>query len=377
MDNLWASQSPIGRGGCMRLQGGDFPLLIPYIYEEPSKLKIFDPRPEGYSVFGAIAREALFSDHLIGCGALVPTPVAFYRRALEPEWEFATVESQSEYLIKQFSKLADGHPAPEVRVEDLHYSDMDAGMLVRMVRHPNRVQEIVQASYDGQPQLEKMDASLSVGARRRGFASWVEELERGLAHNLGTFLEHGVIHGQLETHYQNVTMAGEICDWDAGVIDVQFTGAAALRQTITGADRAYGTVMLGFLEKDQGRFADYSEQLLRQVYALANVNAFAHKLNALARGRPFTEEQRLVADARFLKITVEAIKPSARSTVADMLDQTSGVPLHYELAGSTSILGWARHERPHNHFKHVCDVRDERFVEADAYRVVAALTAMI
>jgi hypothetical protein len=191
--------------------------------------------------------------------------------------------------------------------------------------------------------------------------------------NLGTFLKHGIIHGQLETHYQNVTMAGEICDWDAGVIGAQFAGAAALRQTITAADHTYGTGMLGFLEKDQERFSDYGRQSVRQIYAMANVNAFAHKLNAMACGRPFTEDDRFAVDARFAKHTVQMIESFARGAVINLLEQARATHLCYKLAGSTSILGWARHERPHNHFEHICDVRDERFVEADARRVVTVL----
>lgn len=373
MEDLWTNQSPIGRGGCMRLHGRDFPLLVPYIYEEPFKLKIFDPRPEGYSVFGAVAREALFSDHLAGCGALVPQPLAVYRRTLQPDWRVATVEAESEYLIDRFNQLAEPTPAADIRVENLYYSDMDVGVLARKVKHPNRLQEIVQASYDGQPHLEKMDAALSVEAGKRGFSSWVKEMERGIARNLGAFLRHGIIHGQLETHYQNLTMAGEICDWDAGVIGDRFATAAALRKTIITADRTYGTVMAEFLEKDQERFSDYGEQSVRQIYAMSNANAFAHKLNAMARGHPFTEDDRLAGDKRFAKLTVEALAPPARGPIAEMLEQMRDVPLRYDLAGYSSILGWARHERPHNHFKHICDARDERFVEEDVRRMIAVL----
>ena len=300
MDKFWKGRSPVQKGGCVRLTTNDFPILIEYFFRNRKEIEVFDPRPEGYSIYGAVLREAIISEYLYNKNFYIPQPVAIYRTDLLASWENGNKEQMAQYCYNAFLDVMKVPGDVQVNLSKIQYEDCKAGLFVRIFNSEIRLQEIVEVYIHHESQLPELSKKLDEEAEKKGWENWPKMFACGMIRNLIMFLKFGVIHSNLQTHYQNFSLSGEICDWDAAIIHKDFPCALEFKNILQEADLKYCAEMMRFYEEDEKLHEDYNTFAIQQIYAIINSCMFAKKIRAVAEGKKFTQSDIIKAEQELI-----------------------------------------------------------------------------
>lgn len=365
MDKFWQGRSPIGKGGCVRLQTNDFPILIEYYYKSEKEIEVFDPRPEGYSIYGAVLREAIISEYLYGKNFYIPQPLAIYKTKLLAEWEDGNNEQMAQYCKKAFVDTMNLPSDITVNLSKVQYEDCKAGLFVRLFDSELRLQEVVEVYIHHEDRLKSLSDELDVKARNEGWENWTQKFEHGMIRNLVMFLKYGVIHSNLQTHYQNFSLNGEICDWDAAIIHKSFPCADEFRNLLERADQHYLADMMRFYHDDEDFHSDYNTFAIQQIYAIINSCMFAENIRCFAAGNNCT----CLDDLRFEQNVVDQLVTAADQDCLEKLlkltEVSNDCKYVYKIVGKTSILGWNCYLRDKDYSKHLCTESDRSAIIND------------
>lgn len=214
-----------GRGGCMRLQTGTYYPLLILFRQRGARWEIADPRPEGFSMIGFLYREAEAGIIYNKLGIRALLPLVLLRHRVEPPWKQQTQASVESYLAEHLPHAIAVHlsAAAEPRALSfvgVSYLDMDGGILIRTARSPFRIANMHHAAVENdQASLEYLIQHTAQCFGYDGLSpNIISELgdifTSGLARTAAALFSEGIIHGQLNVHYQNVSLAGEIADLD-------------------------------------------------------------------------------------------------------------------------------------------------------------------
>lgn len=295
-----------GRGGCLRLDTKTFfPLLVQFINRNNSWV-IFDPRPEGFSIFGFLYREAEAALILHQLDVRAVFPLLLLRHKINSPWVPKDPASLEEYLtrrllpaIQKHLRLSDDDVSLPISFASLVYVDMDGGILIRKSLSPYRIANLHTTAVEGdQEGLRFLTTHMldilglgeltceSVTELRLTFAS-------ELARTAARLFAEGVIHGQLNIHHQNITLAAELADFDELIFvraepalleNIPFPESpyahryVEFGRELQRAERELGTDITGVLFDDYQEFVGISYEgldqprlaafMLRQVYDL-------------------------------------------------------------------------------------------------------------
>lgn len=224
------------RGGCLRLETGTpYPLLVKFL-DSAGSWEVVDPRPEGFSIFSDLVRDAEAALLLQDFGVRALRPLRLLRDRLKEPWRQPTPDGLAAYLAERlpaaiFDHLRPAEPADRftrevaraLRFQRLAYCRLDGGVLIRSALSPYRVAnlQVVAAGGDGTAHRHLIGHMLRAFSHRRGSPATVQELglrfTRELARTAAALFREGILHGQLNLHFQNVSLAGEIADFDSMV----------------------------------------------------------------------------------------------------------------------------------------------------------------
>lgn len=360
-----------GNGACLRLDTGSYyPMLLQHSWKSGT-VTVVDPRPEGMSIYGATLREFRSERYASSCGVDTVQSVALVRHSVTAPWvrDGSTVE---EYLTA--AVLADprfhhggGHEPKQVVVDQAEYPDMDAGLLIRAGRTPYRIQDLYQAALDADVESFGLLHSSASGFQN-------EPMSATLARTAASLFGARLLHGQLRTHFQNVSLAGELADFDSLVSIVPSQLAADLADL----DDARNTVMAGFYHADRNRCIEQDSvraaKELGQIYDLWNIALRLTDL--LARDDARMQAAGTVLEPSVVRRTREEFAGVFRELVSDrdldLLQQVhsagAGASLrdYFDKRGDVSIYGWHRPGLAMNHFNRRHGDDDHAFVVDDA-----------
>jgi len=370
MDLFWAKRSSIDKGGCVRLNTPDFPILIEYFYKSEDEIELFDPRPEGYSIFGAVLREAIISDFLEKHGLLIPKAIAVYKTILKPIWKNNDREAMGQYCLDAFRKKMKLPVPIKVNLSKVQYEDAMAGALVRLLKSSVRLQEIVEVYIHHIDELHAFSATLDKDAKTHGFECWTRMLEHGLMINLIGMLKCGIIHSNLQTHYQNFSLCGEVCDWDAAIIHSDFADAEAFKKKLYALEKEYTADMMKFYEMDEAMHSDYCTYAIQQIYAILNCCMFARKIRSEAMGRPYSSEKVYKDEAELVETLYSLSDDVVREQLKSLSNVADECEYVFNVVGRTSIYGWNCYDRDKDYSKHICTEKNRRLIIEDVKKMM-------
>ena len=377
MDKFWKGRSPVQKGGCVRLNTRDFPILIEYFYKSEREIEVFDPRPEGYSIYGAVLREAVISDYLYSKGFYIPRPVAVYRTDLASEWETGNREEMAKYCYDAFLKVMNVPGDTAVNISKIQYEDPKAGLFVRLFDSEIRLQEIVEVYIHHEEKLAELSRELDLVAKRDGAGSWTRMFSRGMIKNLVTFLKYGIIHSNLETHYQNFSLRGEICDWDAAIIHKSFPCASEFKSILKSADGKYDAEMMLYYEEDERAHEDYATFAIRQIYAIINSCMFAERIKAEAVGREWSASDVERVERELICDLIGEADDFVLSELTRLSKCAPDCEYRYKMVGRTSILGWNCYPRHKDYSAYICKESDRLAIVRDVNKMMELIGSAV
>lgn len=222
--------------GCLRLETGCFyPLLVKFLRARHG-WEFVDPRPEGFCGFGNVLREAESSAFLTQLGLPVVAPLILLRHKVTPPWATNTRDGVERYLMAKMPASVDAHlraregiahAAADVpvfpNIGGVEYRNMDGGILVRAARSPFRLANLEFAAASGD------HGSLSdlvchciqqfggVSPSKAEVTRTAYRFTHSLARTAARLFCEGVLHSQLHLHFQNVSLAAELADFDCTI----------------------------------------------------------------------------------------------------------------------------------------------------------------
>ena len=215
-------------GGCVRLETGGFhPLLVPFRRRDGT-WEVTDPRPEGFSMFGHLVREAEAAAVYQAIGVPTPAPLRLLRRREAIPWTEDSRDALARYLTGRVSGIIRAHLDDAIdrpiACRGLTYCHMDGGVLMRSARSPFRIANLQTAAATRDTRFLRYLAAHTV--RLWGVASdnpltadavrfAATRLVTQLARSAAALFAEGVLHDRLGQHHQNITLAAEIADLDA------------------------------------------------------------------------------------------------------------------------------------------------------------------
>jgi hypothetical protein len=399
LDRLWRSLSDGDGGGCIRLDGPEFyPFLAQYYrYDNTRQYRVFDPRPEGLSIFGAIVREYVTSIEVYESVQIAsPIAVSVLRHHLPCPWgDGHSVDAAKDFVAESFTGVVSRVDADTadyaVCVDKMTYPDLDAGVLIRTARTPVRLQNIYDLAVAGEwaevsDMMRNVFAELEVPED-----AWVGVLCDTLGATAGQLLEHNIIHGQIDSHYQNLTAAGELCDFDSTVVAPWGCGQSSidLCGKLSDMDGEFGLEMSSFYREDIELFAPTPEvaacNLVEQAYALWSASLRAADILARltlggtsAHGTVLDGHAIAAHLSRFIDAMNVRVGQCGRQTLRAAEGLSGLIAERCEsIVGDRSVLGWANERRPFNHFSHTCDLDDARFLAVSRQAFLRAVHAKI
>jgi hypothetical protein len=216
-----------GRGGCLRLDTESYYPLLVQFQQRAGGWNVFDTRPEGFSMFSFLYREAEAALILRNLDLRAVTPLLLMRNRLDPPWRTHSRISLESYLkkrlpaaIQKHISLREGQAGMPFNFTNQVYLDMDGGVLIRNALSPYRVANLHHTiTENDRAGLEFLTGHM---LRQFGFRDSSSQsihalslsFSAELARIAATLFSEGIIHGQLGLHHQNITLAAEIADFD-------------------------------------------------------------------------------------------------------------------------------------------------------------------
>ena len=222
-----------GFGGCIRIDSNAYyPILLQY-QKNKNKWNVIDPRPEGFSIFGALAREAEAGEVYKKIGIDIITPVSLLRNKTLPPWKEVKsssglvnfIQKSFPIALKERCDVTLSGKVSVIEMEESGYWELDGGVLVRHGKTPYRIVNLHFALIN----KDRETLEYLTKETRSALKEMLDILEREQKQELDMFLvkklgraagrlfTQGVIHGQLNIHYQNVSIVGEFSDFDSSI----------------------------------------------------------------------------------------------------------------------------------------------------------------
>lgn len=370
MELFWRKRSAIDRGGCVRLEMTDFPILIEYFYTSENEIELFDPRPEGYSIFGAVLREAIISDFLENCGLLIPKAIAVYKTVLKQDWKDNDQRAMGEYCLNKFREKMKIPDTVKINLSKVQYQDPTSGVLVRLLKSSVRLQEVVEVYLNNEDKLPSFNEALDKEASDKGFDSWTDMLENGMIINLIGMLRHGIIHSNLQTHYQNFSLMGEICDWDAAIIHADFKDASNFKEKLRALENEHSADMMEYYEMDEEMHKDYDTFAIQQIYAILNSCLFARKIRKCALGCTYGKMEMRDDENQLIDKMLKMCTDTDKSLLRALCEKADDCSYSFRIVGRASIYGWNCYERDKDYSKHICTEENKMSIIEDVKRTL-------
>jgi len=210
---------------CIRVDlGWQYPFLVQYKIDWWWNVEIIDPRPEWFSIFWATYREALAGDIYNNVWIEIVKPIVLYRDNSINSWE-----SDQELFREQLSKKI----VEELKlwntniksciVKDDDYHNLDAGILFRHAKTPYRISNLLDLCINNDIKnlktivweltTENFNENLNIGSVNK----LQEKVTKTLAKNAALMFKEGIIHGQFNIHFQNISILWELSDFDSTI----------------------------------------------------------------------------------------------------------------------------------------------------------------
>ncbi|MFI3166493.1 MAG: hypothetical protein R3Y32_00070 [Bacillota bacterium] len=365
MNDFWNKRSIVKKGGCVRIFVEDFSILVEYFYDNKYKIELFDPRPEGYSIFGAVYREAIFSDYVYNKGGIVPKPISVYKGELKYTWGNHNKQAMGDFVRSQFITLQSLDGRIEINLSKIFYDDNKVGLLARLLKSEIRLQELVKEYIDNKDSFGDICYNLDVIAKKKGYSNLLSHFESAMIKNLILLVELGVIHSNLQTHFQNFTLAGEICDWDAAIIYSNGSAEQEVIDIFHKADSLYDADILKYYNLDKLLCKNYSCAAVQQMYAIINACLYLRKLYSSYCNVEYTlKKYRKDMDELVGKIFFNKGE-LFQNEIKGIISGFKKSELQYHIVSKRSILGWINPHRPEDYSQYVCDENDENLLKED------------
>jgi hypothetical protein len=410
-----------GLGGCLRLDTRThYPLLVQFL-RRGDVWDVISPRPEGFSMFSLLYREAESAVVFRHLGVPALSPLLLLRDRTDPPWPGRGRSGLQDYLARHLPQAIPRHlngggggPASRLRFLDLAYADLDGGVLIRSARSPYRVANLHSAALEGdRDSLRALGSHMAAQLPcRAAFPGGAEELglefASRLARTAARLFCEGALHGQLHLHYQNVTLAGELADFDGAVFlrarpgrveNVPFADAPRTavydshrRQMESAEERGDVSIAAG-LSDDYQEYAgaDYdppdrprlAASLLRQIYDCYTQASRAADL--LVRAYVPVVQR---AGAALSPGGLDAVRNRFARSCAGELARRRSLPLlgwcrehglRYLLGrlldqeGRRTIYGWASPAVPVDHLATPCDLSRSRYIRQEASALLESI----
>ena len=419
LDDLWRARAGDGfRGGCIRMPTESFyPLLLQYV-EDSQGWKVMDPRPEGFSIFGALYREGLSGEIYKNAGINSVIPVKLYRnKVIPPFQETGSGAGIETYIRTHFSQLISSHLGLEqnsdqqaIRFDENTYFDMDGGILVRKAKTPFRIANLQMAIMQENKELtDRLVSSAENNLSRISIPNIEKEVTPSyklawiLGDTAGKLFVHHIMHGQLNIHYQNVSIAGELADFDSTVFldaypDLNTIGAmindtrmkalyASYWEKTEEGENTYSVPMRPFIQEDFERTvggkdlssssADVlSANMLGQIYdlyiqALRCIDLMArHNMSrAQETGTILSDNQISEIKNLFVKGFCAQLKNQHDVNLIKSIFKKGYEHFrekYINKKSQTTIYGWHNPGTPLNHMIEKCDDKRFKFIQKDA-----------
>lgn len=376
-------------GGCLQIPSQP-PYLILYERDDARRTyQVIQAVPEGRSSF-----ESQLYDFVLSCSVYEPIGIsvarsrAVLRGSFEGPWakagkndslgEWVTAalrerleasnDDTADYAIDT-SKLGD-----RAHQEFSSGPNLDLGILVRVFRSPFCLEEIDADATKGRWQ-DVYDQLTLLG--EYGEANpWSERLLTELATTAGVMLDAGILHGQLGFHYQDISTAGELRDFDTTLIspytnpDLSGMVHDALRQSSPTLGKRYCTEQRQLMPTEQiaacrltgAAYALYSAAL--RFWDIAQRAPESDNKN----GTVLSRDEIDAVHTRFIKIMTGQFNSDRAPRVLEIARNTmsNGDVAHYtDFVGFPTTLGWMHPWRPFSYEGYNCTKKDQTFIERD------------
>jgi hypothetical protein len=413
-----------GGGGCVRLHNGTpYPLLVKF---QPAGgvWDVSDPRPEGFSMFIDLVRDAEAAHLAAQLGVRAVVPLLLLRDHVTAPWE-PTPAGFEAFLRRQLAAalaehpfgVRDGAPPPDaLRFRALGYHHLDGGTLIRWARSAFRLSDLQKAAAAadaGSLTALVVELAYAMGADPGSDARTLGlHVAAGLARTAASLFSVCGVHGQLGLHFQNLTLAGELADFDGAVFPHPARHLASVPlPALEGSDAhdrylgrlqeceeswrlgltselitGYRRAGISHHETDEARLASalLFEVCAMHQHALRAADLIERSREAdgssgSALTRPGTvldvSLMRQLRD-RFVQVFVDAVaERGAAPLLAWSLErgQSRLVADHLTLAGTLTLFGWTAPEVPVDHLAVLCDAQQEARARWEAADLVGAL----
>ncbi len=220
-----------GEGGCVRLETDRFyPLLVPF-RQRDGRWEVVDPRPEGFSMLALLVRDAESGAVYQAIGVPTLAPLLLLRRSEPSPWGVASHQALARYLAARLPQAIRTHLNTAVERPitfcGLTYCHLDGGVLIRAARSPFRVANLQRAAATCDRRFLRYLTVHALGLWRVGDRSLTVSTDAALAcasrflarmaRSAAALFAEGVLHNRLGQQHQNITLAAEIADLDAGL----------------------------------------------------------------------------------------------------------------------------------------------------------------
>lgn len=228
-------------------------------------------------------------------------------------------------------------------------------------------------------------------------------LVRKLGETAGRLFTHGVIHGQLHVHYQNVSVVGEFSDFDSSIFLNNYSSMMKnipmpklektiqmahgnLTQSISKIEKKYKINIQKFIDSDVNKYTGMKKTgqinnkilamyMLGQIYDIYNHAIKAYDLllrsdrkNFAEKGTILTKQEITTARTEFMRLFMTEIKKDKAVPLLSWAIEYGAKPFietYLNKKGVTTIYGWQKKTVPLNHLLKKCDPLKNKFIQKD------------
>ncbi len=344
-----------------------------------NEVEINEVYPEGYSNFSDLIHEYRLSRTVYEpLNIRSPLALALLRRRQDLPW--SEEQEAKQYLNERFrTQLSLDKREVDIKEDYKPRLDLDSGLLFRLFRSAVRPQDFYDLAIAGN--FEKLHAA----------ESSVEGYPLSLLHNLaitsGKLIQNGIIHGQLYYDYQNITLAGELCDMDGTVIAPSVNPDLARRVTsaLQHDDNQFGTQRIQKYQEMLHNIAPNSlseaKSLIEQTYYLWDASLRCVDFSRRTTNAPGTVLSSAEIDElrrTFVTTMVNELGVKGREVAATACNEEVDITVDFRTPeeelpllqkvltkGLATIQGWTNPDKPFNHFTHKTTEADIAYIIND------------
>lgn len=226
---------------CIRIDTNTYyPFLVQFIETEDG-YEIIDPRPEWFSIFWALYREAESAVIYERNNINILKPISLFHNKLDFPWKEQWFdqyikEKFKEIFMKEYQGEISKWKIENISLKKAAYFDLDWWVLVRNADTPFRISNLQTLATKNDAEwfddiLAHIDGYLEEHAEK------IETYIGSLWTAAGILFRKWIIHGQFKTHFQNISVLWEIGDFDSSIFLGAFSGFNKLWIEVTEQDR--------------------------------------------------------------------------------------------------------------------------------------------